>query len=736
MEVCAGGAASTHDGVAAVVSLGQELRANTSPGVHRWSQLQQPAPLCVTGRRLEANLGQLVRAHAPLRRAMVALASRLVLNRSWERLGFARLRDYATERLGLSARSIHDLAHVHGALTELPRIEAAFVSGELPWTAVRLLARVATAADEREWLDRARTMPAAGLAREVRRVDVGALERGGFDADDDEEGTDSGGAEVRENVRENIMVRCTPQVQGKWHRARQLAWRVVGNPVQPWECLEMVTAEVLSALPVDAIADGDTGQKNAESEHEHVEPRSDEDVGRLTDGPNSAKLSEGERRGAVTDGLNSSKLSEGERRGAVEQWRSDRHEECESAPWLRALASSLLVGIDAIGAFQLDRRLRRAVRLEQRLDAELGARLALAAHEHLRLVHGIPRFDVYVRERFGLAPRKVRALLRLERARRVSPALSAAYRDGRLSWVQAHALLPVLLIPHARPASDAWVAWATQVSVRRLQEDVDRALLLNEMDPAAFVRGAGLPEAARGASAATDGVRPLTTSEAIAGEAIAGIESFAARSPAPGIARPTGGHRDGGGPGDDESTASFRMPRPGGSERQIRAHRTTPAETSMVFVHAPRAVARLARTVLCTVRREIERRTGRLPTEGEAFEVMLEHAVEAWAPPGSRTRATHRIFERDGWRCTVPGCSSFRNLHDHHIVFRSAGGSDDPANRTTLCVFHHLRGVHAGIVRCTGAAPDGLRFELGARADGPPLMTFEPGERIDAGVAA
>jgi CRISPR-associated protein Cas4 len=68
--------------------------------------------------------------------------------------------------------------------------------------------------------------------------------------------------------------------------------------------------------------------------------------------------------------------------------------------------------------------------------------------------------------------------------------------------------------------------------------------------------------------------------------------------------------------------------------------------------------------------------------------------------------------------------------NDHHIVFRSAGGGDELANRTTLCAWHHLRGVHAGVVRCAGAAPDALRFELGVRGLLPPLMSFAPGERL------
>lgn len=90
--------------------------------------------------------------------------------------------------------------------------------------------------------------------------------------------------------------------------------------------------------------------------------------------------------------------------------------------------------------------------------------------------------------------------------------------------------------------------------------------------------------------------------------------------------------------------------------------------------------------------------------------------------------AYHRVFARDGWRCTIPGCTSYRNLHDHHIVFRSSGGSDDLANRTTLCAWHHLRGVHAGCVRLAGRAPEDLRFELGVRRGTRPLVSYRSGD--------
>lgn len=133
---------------------------------------------------------------------------------------------------------------------------------------------------------------------------------------------------------------------------------------------------------------------------------------------------------------------------------------------------------------------------------------------------------------------------------------------------------------------------------------------------------------------------------------------------------------------------------------------------------------RLFRATLCTVRRRLERICHRSISEGEALEAMLDHAILAWGGREERVRREWRVLARDGFRCTVPGCSSYRNLQDHHVVFRSAGGDDAESNRTTLCAWHHLRGVHAGRVRITGRAPRRLRFELGMRAGRPPLCVY------------
>jgi hypothetical protein len=140
-------------------------------------------------------------------------------------------------------------------------------------------------------------------------------------------------------------------------------------------------------------------------------------------------------------------------------------------------------------------------------------------------------------------------------------------------------------------------------------------------------------------------------------------------------------------------------------------------------------VARLFRAVLATLQRHLERVLRRPSSEHEAFEVMLDHALEDWGSHGPLPRK-YRVFARDGWRCTVPGCTGYRNLQDHHIVFRSAGGSDELANRTTLCAWHHLRAIHAGLVRCLGRAPGRLRFALGLRTGQAPLVRYASGDVV------
>ena len=77
---------------------------------------------------------------------------------------------------------------------------------------------------------------------------------------------------------------------------------------------------------------------------------------------------------------------------------------------------------------------------------------------------GCANLAVFARDWVGMSPRKAQALLRLERASGICPALGRAYRTGRLTAVQAHALIPILEREHAEPWRMAWVAHAEAVA--------------------------------------------------------------------------------------------------------------------------------------------------------------------------------------------------------------------------------------------------------------------------------
>jgi hypothetical protein len=132
-------------------------------------------------------------------------------------------------------------------------------------------------------------------------------------------------------------------------------------------------------------------------------------------------------------------------------------------------------------------------------------------------------------------------------------------------------------------------------------------------------------------------------------------------------------------------------------EDDVAARIETAGRPAVIAFRAPPRVAALLRGAV--------QRVGSL-------EALLAHAIVTWVRAGAEF-TDYADFERDGFRCTVPGCTARRSLHSHHLRFRSARGPDLPWNRTTLCAFHHLRGVHLGTLRIRGRAPDALVFELG-----------------------
>lgn len=533
-------------------------------------------------RSAEEQLDQLAAAVGPLRRVLAQIAERLIATKAHERLCYARLSDYARERPGVSARQLHDLARVHRALAELPVLERALVSNELPWSKVRLLARVASAEDVEAWIARASGLSTRQLEQMVRKDAQGVEE-----LEDSEPTT-------------RVSVRCTLAVREQWDRVHELAERVAGQRLRSGDVLELVVAEVCSAVSVHTTC--------AETEGETPLP-DDADAGTAA-------------------------------------------ARCARVPALPHPIAALSDSLEDADAFELDRRLCQTIALEQTLDAEIAPLLRRVSCAEYEWRSQYCPLQSYARDRLGVSASKARALLRVERTGDLCPELREAWRSGRLSWVKAQCLLPLLRIDLPGEWRPIWVAWAERVTVRRLERDVERALLLRAGHGRAWHRCQFEPERAQ------DPI-PETEQQLCAQDVDV----------------------------DATETLEWRVPR----------------DLAALFIVAR---ARLS------------------------FGDMLDHALATWLVRDPTARRPDPVIERDGYRCAVPGCSSRRNLHDHHIAFRSAGGSDAPSNRITLCAFHHQRCLHEGRMRVMGSAPHGLVFELGLRPGGAVLAHYRSGDVV------
>lgn len=554
--------------------------------------------------RVEVRLARLSGAVGPLRRVLAAIAERLIATKAHERLCYARLGDYARERPGLSARQLQELARVHRALARLPALERALLSNQLPWSKVRLVARVAGREDVAPWIARARIVSTRRLEQDIRDHARSI----------DQEELDEALPDTR------VAVRCTPAVCEKWSLVRELAERVAGERLRVSEALEFVAAEAYAAISIDPALVASLNQQPAQ---------------RRCNATRSAELAAARADRSISRGLPHS-------------------------------VTALAAGLEGADGFELDRRLRAAVRLEQTLDAAIAPLLRCVTSAGHEWSGDYQTLAAYARDQLGMSVGKARALLRLERAGDVCSELRDAYRSGRLSWVKAQCLLPLLLLEIPGEWRPAWVAWAARVTVRRLEADVERALLLRAGHHLAWQRCKFHPEKAQ--------------------------------APIP------------------------------PAERQLCALDVDTEATQQLEWRVPFEVAWLFNAVRETLRARLRSATGRHPLDGEVFDALLDCALLAWTLRDPRAGRPDPVMERDGYRCMVPGCTSRRNLHDHHVEFRSAGGSNATENRVALCAFHHHRCLHAGLLRVRGLAPDDLVFELGLRAGAPPLARYRSGD--------
>jgi hypothetical protein len=319
-------------------------------------------------------------------------------------------------------------------------------------------------------------------------------------------------------------------------------------------------------------------------------------------------------------------------------------------------------------ARELDRRLREVRRIAQRIHYQLATLIRIGIDRRLFREIGFATVKLYVESRLGISARRIWSLVAIER---MSWRFCKELREAWREGRISHLAACTLLPVIGGEHGDAWIRRAGEVTLRRLADEVAWAL---DSGTRSSFSSAPLPPPA-------DAVVPV-----------------------------------GGAPSVDLH------------EVQMRAHGEDPPDrwccpgTARIAVTVPLSVAALLEVQLDRYRQGREQRW-------RTFERLVALAILEWT---SGPRHRDPVFERDGWRCSVPACSSRRNLHDHHVVFRSKGGGNERGNRITACVSHHLHGIHEGIVTAEGKAPHGINWALGCRRGEEPLMRLRGDRYADA----
>ena len=121
-------------------------------------------------------------------------------------------------------------------------------------------------------------------------------------------------------------------------------------------------------------------------------------------------------------------------------------------------------------------------------------------------------------------------------------------------------------------------------------------------------------------------------------------------------------------PGAEVQTCARRSDDAGAAEPAAGGVQMCARRGARIRFWAPDDVALLWRHALRVCRLA----AGRDLDDWECVARMIDSFEETWDVERDATwRRRYRIFERDGWRCRVPGCSSHRNLHAHHVIYRS-----------------------------------------------------------------
>ena len=309
------------------------------------------------------------------------------------------------------------------------------------------------------------------------------------------------------------------------------------------------------------------------------------------------------------------------------------------------------------GPFDLDRQIRGLLALEDELERRLGDLLAAMGDDAAWSRLGFDGAGHYASARLKMSRTVAEDRLRAARGLRRLTWVRQAYEAGEVALEPVMHIIRLLRCGEADEATQrAWVERARGATVKRVRDEVRELWRRRVFDGDAEHR------------------HPLDI------------------------------------PLDDSAWHASLRREPGATRERVSRLAALAMEHPVpdIFLRL-RLPADTARALMAAVE---SRREGLAPWVG--LMALLAEFVATWDPPASGVkRRSEKIYIRAGYRCMAPGCLSRRNLEDHHLVYRSRGGGNEPANRECLCRFHHQRGEHGGLSRCRGRAPLGVVWRIG-----------------------
>jgi len=592
-----------------------------------------------------------------LRRALDRLAFPLakaanafVVQRGWAPFGYARLEDHSRERFDRSSRWVRDLAALGGALATMPEIGEALAGSDGRRPVGRVAALVVARVASSESVGRWIDLARSATVRDLKSAARQARDSGTCWPPADASPPE-GDSPTEDQARRLVRVLVPEPVLAAFDETLALHRAVSGQEVSVTSLVEALVGEGFAGPhPPDA------------------------DCVPFRTAPDEVALEKA--------------MAKFSNNWAVLEASSDESIAVSAACLNQLDSCSRRAGSG--GPTGLDDQIRTLIRLEDQLEQHLGRILRDLSDRGgwMRLM--FRGAGHYAEQRLGLARRTLQSRAMLSRALRRFPRLRESYEAGEVGFEAALLVVRVLRRdPVVDPATEiAWVERARESTIKRLRDE----------------------------------------RRVHARDGVLAPGRFGARRPL-----------------SDETWHSSMRLEPGTQRGRVLRLGLLAAERGWADVflrlRLPEDLALSFLAVAESTTRRLEKEADCIPWDQPGFEphalpsfraarmfsihsrrvpvwvgllAMLEDYVCTWDDPrGMPKRASDGIYSRDGWRCSAPGCTSRRNLEDHHLQYRSRGGSNDPSNRTTLCRFHHQLGAHGMFAACRGTAPHGIRWRLG-----------------------